>query len=59
MNADIHASRGRKLLIPILEGAKTVHALDRAANVIGNGESILEFLRNVNQITDYTAHLRT
>jgi hypothetical protein len=39
-NTDIHALSGIQTHYPILERVKTVHALYRAATVIGNWESI-------------------
>jgi succinate dehydrogenase/fumarate reductase cytochrome b subunit len=35
MHTDIHALNGIRTMIPAFEIAKTIHALDRAATVIG------------------------
>jgi hypothetical protein len=35
MHTDVHALSGNEPTIPVFERAKTVHALDRAATVIG------------------------
>jgi hypothetical protein len=49
---DIHASSGIQITIPVFERAKTVHALDRAATVIGflilhNVFSLLQNVRSI------------